>query len=51
MEAEGCLVPVSRAQRELLPLVGLPPEELVWRKEQKAPDVQKEQGVEVERRS
>lgn len=51
MEAEGCLVQVFRALRELLPLVGLPLEELVWRKELKAPDDQKEQGVEVGRRS
>ena len=43
MEEEGCLVQACRAQRELLPLVCLLPKELVWRREQRAPDDQWEQ--------
>lgn len=47
MEEEGCLVQACRGQKELLPLVCLPPEVLVWMREQRAPDDQWELVEEV----
>ena len=47
MEEEGFLEQVCLGPRELLPLVCLPREELVWRKEQRVPDDQWEQVEEV----